>query len=248
MNIPLHSRPLVLLLPGLMCDDTVWKDQIHALSPLAEVQVASYGLMDSLTDMARHAVSLAGSRQFAVAGHSMGGRVALEVCRLVPEQVLGLALLDTGCAPLAQGEAGEQERAGRMALLAQARAEGMRAMGQAWAQGMVHPDRLDSPLFEDILQMVERSHPAQFEAQIRALLARPDARPLLPQITCPVMLLCGCEDSWSPPSRHEEMHDAMPRSALDLVAHCGHMSTMEQPQQVSAAMLRWLQRCGMAVP
>lgn len=237
------SRPLLLLLPGLMCDEAVWVDQVQALSPLVDVQVAAYGRTNSIDGMARHVLQTARGHRFAVAGHSMGGRVALEVCRQAPERVQGLALLDTGCAPLAGGDHGQGERQGRMALLAQARAEGMRAMGRVWARGMVHPDRLESPVFEAILDMLERSDPDRFEAQIEALLNRPDARPLLPQITCPTLLLCGREDAWSPPARHEEMQAAIPGATLEIVAHCGHMCTMEQPQAVSAALSRWLQRC-----
>jgi pimeloyl-ACP methyl ester carboxylesterase len=115
-------------------------------------------------------------------------------------------------------------------------------MGQAWARGMVHPDRLDTPLFEAILAMIERSSPAQFEAQIQALLARPDATALLPGIRVPTTLICGREDGWSPVSRHEEMQALIPGSQLAVIEHSGHMSTMEQPEAVSAALLRWLQR------
>ena len=71
-----------------------------------------------------------------LAGHSMGGRVALEVMRLAPERVERLALLDTGVHPLAQGEAGAKEKAGRMALLSHAQRAGMRAMGTMWARPM----------------------------------------------------------------------------------------------------------------
>lgn len=230
----------LLLLPGLMCDDAVWADQRTALATQADVHVPAYGLIDSIAGMARHVIDTAPAPRFAVAGHSMGGRIALEVFRQAPERVLGLALLDTGSAPLVAGEHGEKERAGRFALLEQARREGMRAMGMAWARGMVHPDRLDTPLFDAVLDMIERSSVEQFDAQIRALLGRPDARPLLPQITCPTLLLCGREDGWSPPQRHAEMQGEIAGSTLVIVAHCGHMSTMEQPDAVSQAMTRWV--------
>ena len=170
----------------------------------------------------------------------MGGRVALEVFRQAPERVLGLALLDTGSAPLAGGEHGAKERAGRLALLDQARREGMRAMGRVWARGMVHPDHVDKPLFDALLDMLERSSVEQFDAQVRALLGRPDARPLLPQITCPTLLLCGRDDAWSPPERHAEMQREIAGSTLEIIEHSGHMSTVEQPAAVSAALARWL--------
>jgi pimeloyl-ACP methyl ester carboxylesterase len=236
-------RPTLMLLPGLMCDAAVWAPQVKALKAQLQAHcvVPEWGLRDSLADMAQQVLDLAPTAHFNLAGHSMGGRVALEVMRLAPHRVERLALLDTGTHPLAWGEAGEKERAGRMALLEQARTQGMRAMGRQWARGMVHPSQLDTPLFESILDMLERSNPKQFAAQIKALLHRPDAAALLPTIQCPTLVLCGREDAWSNPAQHEAMHAAIPRSTLRIIEHCGHMCTMEQPQAVTEALATWLQ-------
>lgn len=234
--------PTLMLLPGLMCDAAVWAPQCAALQAQAQCVVPAYGLRDSLTAMALQMLVEAPTERFSLAGHSMGGRVALEMLRLAPQRVERLALLDTGTQPLPAGEDGERERAGRMALLAQARTQGMRAMADKWARGMVHPDQLDTPLFESILDMLARSSPAQFAAQINALLKRPDAGALLPTITCPTLVLCGREDNWSPPAQHERMRDAIPNAELCVIERCGHMSTIEQPQAVNEALAAWLRR------
>ncbi|VCU71769.1 2-hydroxy-6-oxononadienedioate/2-hydroxy-6-oxononatrienedioate hydrolase [Pigmentiphaga humi] len=230
----------LLLLPGLLCDRTVWEDQCAYFGARYACQVPDYGTLDTLSGMAEHVLRHAPPGPFNLAGHSMGGRVALEVLRLAPQRVLRLALLDTGCQALDPGAAGETERAGRMALLRIAREEGMRAMGRAWARGMVHPDRLDSALFDAVLDMIERRTPEIFAAQIHALLARPDALPLLPAIACPTLVLCGRQDSWSPLARHEEMAAVIPGADLAAIEDSGHMSTMEQPEAVNAAFDRWL--------
>jgi pimeloyl-ACP methyl ester carboxylesterase len=137
-------------------------------------------------------------------------------------------------------QAGAKERAGRLALLATARTQGMRAMARQWARGMVHASQIDTPLFESILDMLERSNPDQFAAQINALLNRLDAGALLPTIKCPTLVLCGREDTWATPAQHEAMHAAIPHSTLRIVEHCGHMCTMEQPQALSEALAVWL--------
>lgn len=223
-----------------MCDASVWAQQSQALSGLADIHIAQNGPRDSLVAMAETIIAQSPAR-FALAGHSMGGRVALEVLRRVPERVQALALMDTGYQPLAAGEAGERERAGRLALLAKARQEGMRAMGQEWVRGMVHPDRLrDELLIGRILDMIARHSADLYEAQIHALLKRPDASALLPQIRCPTLVLVGREDSWAPARRHEEMAALIPASTLTIVPDCGHMSPMEQPEAVSQALARWL--------
>ena len=235
-----RSAPPLLLIPGLLCDAATWQPQVEALGGVADCVIARHGLADSITAMAHQALAAMPPGPFAVAGHSMGGRVALEIMRMAPARVTRLALLDTGYQALADGPPGQAERAQRQALLEMARTQGMRAMGTRWARGMVHADRLAGPLFEEILQMIERATPEVFAAQIEALLARPDTTALLPAIRVPTLLLCGREDAWSPLARHEAMQALIPGATLAVIEHCGHMSTMEQPEAVSDALTAWL--------
>lgn len=229
----------LLMLPGLLCDDTVWRAQRAAL-PDVDCIVPSYGALASIEAMARSAIASVAAPRFALAGHSMGGRVALEVARIAPQRVERLALLDTGIDPIAPGAAGDTERGGRHALLKLAKDKGMRAMGRQWARGMVHPSCIDSPLFEEILDMIKRSTPAIFEAQIAALLGRPDARGVFASLGCPVLLACGRQDGWSPLARHEQMQALRPASKLVVIEDSGHMTTMEQPAAVTKALADWL--------
>lgn len=238
--LPTMTKPVLLLLPGLLCDEANWTAQCTALAQVADCRVPVYRTLASIEAMATHVLTVAPTQHFALAGHSMGGRVALEVVRQAPERVKRLALLDTGFQRLAEGDAGEKERAGRHQLLELARADGMRAMGQQWARGMVHPKHLDTPVFEAILQMITRNTPDMFASQIQALLTRPDATSLLPQIHCPTLLLCGSDDQWSPLARHEVMQRTIVGASLNVVQMSGHMTTMEQPQAVSRALATWL--------
>lgn len=232
----------VIFLPGLACDRAAWASQLAALAGSAECSVADYGSLDSLPAMA-DAVLERGPAEFALVGHSMGGRVALEIHRRSPGRVKALALLDTGYQARPQDDAGERERIERMRLVDLARRSGMRAMALQWVRPMVHPDRLDdAPLVDAIVDMFERKTPDVFEAQQRALLARPDATRLLDGIACPTLVLCGREDAWSPPSRHEELARRIPGSELVIVERSGHMSPMERPEAVSAALARLLHK------
>lgn len=241
------TRPLLLLLPGLLCDAEVWAAQRTAFEATHDVVVAEYGDAASLATMAGLAFAAADHRpRFAVAGHSMGGRVALEMWRAAPQRIERLALLDTGATPLPAGEAGESERAGRLRLLDIAQRDGMRAMAREWATGMVHPSQLDGPVFHRVLDMFERRTPTIFAEQIAALLGRPDARPLLPTIDVPTLLLTGAQDRWSPPAAHEAMQQSIAGATLTVVPDCGHMSPMEQPHAVNAALLAWLERTSTA--
>ena len=231
-------RPVVLL-PGLVCDASVWEHAHTALSAHAPVTVPEYGTLDSLPAMAEKVLREAPPR-FAVAGHSMGGRVALEVLRRAPDRVAAIALLNTGVQPLAAGEAGQREAAGRYELLAIAKERGMAAMATKWVQGMIWPTRLgEAELIASVVDMMARSSAEVFAAQIRALLARPDAGSLLAEIRCPALVLCGEEDSWAPAPRHREIAAKIPGSRLVLVPQCGHMSMLERPEAVTQALLAW---------
>jgi len=222
----------VFLLPGLLCDETIWSHQRKALSEFADVVVPDFRYVNSISAMAQLVLDAVLER-FSVAGHSMGGRVALEVFRMAPERVERLALLDTGVHPRG---AGEESKRGELVELAGSR--GMAALAARWLPPMLHPDH--SVLLEPLTAMVLRSTPETFANQQRALLDRPDARNVLPSIRCPALVLCGSQDTWSPVSQHEEIAGSIPQANLAIVEDCGHMSPVEQPSAVTGALREWL--------
>ncbi len=174
----------------------------------------------------------------------MGGRVALQVYRLAPHRVTRIALLNTGYLPLAAGAAGEEETRKRAELVALAQSQGMRAMLRQWLPPMIDSRRInDTVLVSAITEMMSRKTPEIFAAQVRALLARPDASPILEQIHCPALLLTGREDGWSTHAQHTVMATRIAGSQLVVVPDCGHMSTMERPAEVAAALRAWLYTC-----
>ena len=235
-----NERPTLLLLPGLLCDRASWAPVLPFLAPHADCIVPDYSSESSLAAMAERAMAEA-PPSFAVAGHSMGGRVALEVLRAAPGRVGRLALLDTGYRSRPDGTPGDDERARRYALLALARERGMRAMGREWMRAMVHPARLaDAALVDAILDMVGRQTPDRYAGQIDALLARPDVTALLRSIDVPTLIACGRQDAWSPLAQHEEIAALVPRCRLAVFEDCGHMAPMEQPRAVAAALVAWL--------
>jgi pimeloyl-ACP methyl ester carboxylesterase len=224
----------------LICDQTAWRRQIDALADIAECTVADYGSLDSLSAMAE-AVLRAAPERFSLAGHSMGGRVALEIYRQAPERVARISLFNTGYLPLPAGAAGEAETRNRAELVALAHSQGMGAMVRQWLPPMIDSRRLnDTALVNSIIEMMSRKTPEIFASQVRALLARPDATAVLEQIRCPALVLTGCDDGWSGPAQHQAITSKIPGGRLVIVPECGHMSMMERPVEVSAALRDWL--------
>jgi len=227
--------PLVLL-PGLVCDASVWAAQKDALSRDFEVRAWSdfYG-HSSLASMAEDVLAH-GPRRFALAGHSMGGRVAFEIMARAPERVEKLALFNTGVAP---ADAGEPAR--RQEFIDLAKEEGMAALAARWIPMIVHPARLrDAPVMAAMTGMICRASPEIYEGQVNALLTRPDFRPLLPRIFRPTLIAVGREDEWSGIASHEDMAKAILGADLKIIENCGHMAPVERPDEVTALLRRWL--------
>lgn len=225
----------VILLCGLLCDEVVWEAQATSLGRDHDVRVVKFLQQDSMQAMAEHVLKDA-PETFALAGHSMGGRVALEVCRLAAARVRRLALLDTGYEPAAPGEEGK-----RAVLVNQALEEGIDSIAAAWGLPMLSPQHRNDPrLVQAVFDMVGRMSGDIYAAQTRALLDRPDATEVLQGIACPTLILCGQQDGWSPPERHRRMAELVPHATLRLIDDCGHMSMMEQPDAVLAALREWL--------
>jgi len=232
------TRETVILVPGLLCDADVWTHQIAALSPPHEDIVPDLTRHDSLQGMAAHILDSAPER-FSIIGHSMGGRVTLEVFRLAPERVARIGLLDTGVHP-----APPEELSKRQAMLDISAGQGMTALADAWLPPMVRPGLLDTDpaLRTTLYAMVERMTPAIHRQQITALINRPDAAPLLSQITCPALVGVGELDQWSPPEQHVPIAEAMAGAAMVVFEGAGHMAPMEAPDAVNAALLEWMAR------
>ncbi|HMD73283.1 MAG TPA: alpha/beta fold hydrolase [Steroidobacteraceae bacterium] len=229
------ERQPLLLLSGLICDETIWAEIVPRLAAIADLRIYSFPGFDSIETMARHVLATA-PPHFALAGHSMGGRVALEILRAEPARVRRLALLNTGARAAEESEARTRRR-----LVAIAREQGMTALAAQWLPPMMAaPQARVDAVTPRLTRMAERATPESFAAQVKALLERPDHLEMLPTIRVPTLLLSGAEDNWSPLAQHAEMHERIPRSTLVAIPEAGHMAPVEQPAAVAAALEAWL--------
>jgi pimeloyl-ACP methyl ester carboxylesterase len=226
---------MLLFLPGLACDARIYAPQLAAFPDSRAID--GYGTADTLRQMARIALDQAPA-SFDLFGHSMGGRVALEVYRLAPERVRRLALASTGVHSLREGEA-----ASRRALQAIGWNQGFDQLIDTWLPPMVaEAHRADPQIYPPLRQMNLEAGQAVFDAQIHALINRAETESLLPQIACPTLVMTGELDTWSPPAQHAAIAAAIPNSELVIVPGAGHMIQLEAPDAVNAAIARWLAR------
>ena len=225
----------IVLVPGLMCTPQFYAAQLPSLWRAGSVQFANHTRDEAMSDIARRILGEAPQR-FALAGHSMGGYVALEMLRQAPQRIERVALLDTSALP----DAAEQsERRQKLIELASQGRYG--DVADQLYPNLVHPARRDdAELREAVRQMARDTGAAAFIRQERAIMGRADSRPTLAEVRCPALVLVGEQDALTPPERAEEIAQGIAGAVKVVVPDCGHMSAMERPEGVTAALERWL--------
>jgi pimeloyl-ACP methyl ester carboxylesterase len=225
----------ILLVPGLLCTARLYSEQVAALWSLGPVTVADHTRDDSMAAIARRILSTAPPR-FALAGLSMGGYIALTIVRFAPERVVRLALLDTSARPDVP-----QQTERRLSQIALAESGKLGEVSQALWPLFVHRDRQqDQSLKQAVFGMAEQTGAEAFVRQQKAIMGRPDARPLLATIKCPTLVLVGDGDVLTPPALAEEIAAGIPGAQLAVIPDCGHLSTMERPEAVNRALAAWM--------
>lgn len=228
------AEPLVLL-PGMVSDAGLFAPQIVALSAGRAVQVAHYYGEATVEAMAEAVLADAPPR-FALAGHALGGCVALEVQRLAPTRVSRLALIATDCLTDTPAAAAARED-----LIVAARCGRIDdAISGAIPSGALAPGPRQAEVVACLLEMARRAGPDIFVRHMRALQKRPDQQRALRALHCPVLVLGGRHDSLCPVRRQEFTATLVRRARLRIVEAAGHVPTLEAPEETSDALAEWL--------
>lgn len=229
-------RQSLVLIPGLLCDEALWAPQVAALADCAAwIPPVPHG--ETMREMAQDVLRDAPFERFALAGLSMGGYVCMEIMRQAPHRVTRLALLDTRAGA---DDPGESARRRDLMDLAR-RARGFTPVTRRMLPLLVHPSRTgDESLVEVIREMADRVGLEAYLRQQQAIISRPDSRADLRRVRVPALVLCGRQDAITPLALHEEMAAIIPGSKLVVIEDCGHLSTLERPDAVNAALRQWL--------
>jgi pimeloyl-ACP methyl ester carboxylesterase len=226
----------IVLIPGLLSSPRLYGEQIPELWRSGPVMIADNTRDDSMAAIARRVLAAAPPR-FALAGLSMGGYIAFEIMRQAPERIAGLALLSTAATP---DTAEQSER--RREQIALAQSGRFEEIADLLFPRLVHPSRHDDEAVREVVRIMAReTGPAAFVRQQTANIARPDSRPDLAAIRCPTLVLVGDGDEITPPARAAEIARGIAGAQHVVVPDCGHLSTLEQPAQVTRALVDWLQ-------
>jgi pimeloyl-ACP methyl ester carboxylesterase len=228
-------RSTLVLLPGLLNTRRLFEHQIAALGDLVDVVVPELYRHDSLAAMAEAALAAAPAI-FALGGFSMGGYVAFEILRRAPHRVERLALIDTQATPDAP-----ETTARRRGFIEQTRIGRFHGVQPSLLPTLIHPARLkDTTIVQPILDMAQEVGADGFVREQKAIMARPDSRPLLADIDVPTVVIVGRQDQATPLPRAQEMATDIANARLVVIEECGHMSPLEKPDDLTNALRRWL--------
>jgi 3-oxoadipate enol-lactonase len=244
----------LLLIHGFPLDSRLWDAQLAGLSSCARViapDLRGSGKSDvppgpySVDQYAGDLVGLLDNlsiRRAVVAGLSMGGYIAFALWRRHPELVRALVLADTRAEPDSP-----QGRANRDASAARVQEIGVAAFAAEMLPRILAPGSAEDPRIRGRALRMMAVQPAEgMVGALGALRDRPDSRALLPGITVPTLVIVGGEDGLTTPADASAMAGAIPGARLVEVPRAGHLSPLENPRAVNAALREFLRKVAAA--
>ncbi len=235
------TKTPLLMVPGVLCSPRLYASQVAALKDVADIAVPDWGtaplsIWDTWESAARWVLEQAPAEKFALAGLSLGGMLAVEIMQIAPERVTNLALLDTGMR--SQSETERAVRRARIRLADEGHFELVLGLQMSrFIPGYRLPDK---KLVDEVMTMCGEIGVEIYKRQEELAAIRVDRRPDLPRITCPTLVVCGRDDAATPLFMSEEIAAAITGSELVVIEHCGHLVTMEKPEETDAILRKWL--------
>ena len=219
----------VIFLPGSLCDERVFADQLREIDQPCEV--ADLTLDDSIAAMAIRVLRAAPPR-FALVGLSMGGIVASEIARLASERVLAMALLDTNL-----GVADDLQLRTRRRWASDVRSGRFAQVVEELVPALTISPEAHGPL---IVEMATAVGPAGFLRQNEALLHRRDQLSSVSRFQGPILIACGSDDRLCSPRVHADLAARFAHARLLVVEQAGHLSSIDQPVALTRGLTDWL--------
>ncbi len=226
-----------MFLPGLLCTCDLFSYQVSHLPNGFRAACAEIPPAGRASSIAR---SLIGSirEPSILCGLSFGGILAMEIVRQRPDLVSGLILMDTN----ALSESEEVSR-NRYDLVSRAGELGTGRMSAEYLMdSLVHPDHVeDQDMVKLVWKMADRVGSETYALHADALAGRRDYSRVLKGFRKPAMIIYGEQDRLTPKPRQDHLASLLPSAKVDVIPHCGHLSSVEQPYLVSEAINLWLE-------
>lgn len=247
-----QGSQVLLLIHGHPFDHTMWQPQVEPVTRLGWrlllPDLRGYGASTgggektTLETFARDLLALLdhlGIDEAVIAGLSMGGQIAMEICRLAPARIKGLVLAATF--PQAETARGKQQRLATAERLVR---EGMAAYAAEALPRMLSARSIQSApdTAERVLRMMRQTSPVGAAAALRGRAERPDYCSVLERFERPTLIVVGDEDAFTTRQDADRMHTLLKDSQLLWLHGVGHMPNLEQPRAFNLALSGFLAR------
>jgi pimeloyl-ACP methyl ester carboxylesterase len=227
-----------LLIPGFMCDASLWKFMLPGLEQLGQVHFADLNEGNSIEDMAKRLLPVLPDKAFII-GFSLGGYVARHLTWLALQQgkaINGLVLLNTSARASTADEDNKNRQQIKLLEHYPYKGQTMTALRRA-----LHPQRQDDAVMLAHLQAMSLALGKQVFLQ-QLSIARADGHHELPEITCPALVVASRNDQMRTLAESEKLASGLPYSSLHIVEDCGHMSPLEKAPELITTLHGWLQQ------
>ena len=219
-----------VFIPGLLCTEWLFHGQADIAS--GAMVCADTRQHDTITGIAKEALAQT-SGQLVPIGLSMGGYVALEMARLAPARISAMALFSTNCR-----QDNDEQRANREQVIKLAQQDGFRGITSQLLRKFLSPKALaDTALVDGVLAMAADVGRVTFVRQQHAILGRCAQHNTLASIKVPLTIVCGINDTLTPPALSLEMAALAPHADLRLLPDVGHLTTLEAAEPCRDALM-----------
>jgi len=237
------TKTPLLLGPGRLCSPRLYGPQLAGLSNIADIVVpdwrkAPLAIFDTWEKTARWVVEQMPSPRFALAGLSLGGMIAVEIMQFAAGRVSRLALLDTGMR--SQNPTEQAVRRARVRLASEGHFE--LVLGLQMSRFLPAYRLPDKMLVDEVMTMCSETGVEIYKRQEELAATRVDRRPDLPKIKCPTIVVCGRDDVATPLAFSQEIAAGIKGSELIVIEECGHLITLEKPEETNAILRKWLMK------
>ncbi len=229
----LNGKRDVFLIPGFMTDETLWEDMVVDLLRIGPLHHCDVRQDDTIEAIAQRAV-VACPERFILIGFSMGGYIAREIVRLVPERVGALVLIATS----ARADTAQETQRKRETL--QAIPPGpFRGMSRSAIAASLRTEIAIDPCV--IARIKEMGIRLGRDVYIRQLtLPRGGDLDRLAAMRCPTLVIGAAQDRVRTLAESKELQEGIPGARLEIIQNAGHMVPIEQPVLLSDAIVSWL--------
>ncbi len=233
MTSPIRQKAVFISSQLLSAD--FWAPLMVQMQHKIDATVADHAGQDTVAAMARSILNNA-PEQFVLVAHAMGGFIAFEMLRQQPSRVQKLVLISTQARN--DSPAQTARRLGYLRLVEEGNFE---QVVEERIPILLPPERAaDEPLLRSIRKMAHDTGAEAFLRQQRAIMARPDSRPLLPRIACPTLILFGRHDGLATLANQQEILEAIPGARLEIMEDCGHLIPLERTDALASLLAHWI--------